>query len=200
MQKLYCYVDESGQYSTAHFGRRRVFVVAVAVFEEDREMLEKACERYERESGEGKRKWSHCNSESRLTYLQLVFADQRFYNSLCFSHSEPPLKPEFDTRTILSIAKAIWWRKPEGDYTSEIYIDGISKSKQSEYARELRKIGIRVKRVHKARDESYALIRLADSLAGLARAALENQEGEEASLLGQAMRRGASLSCKKTAH
>ena len=41
VQHLYCYVDESGQDPTAHDGRRRIFIVAVALFESNRDELEK---------------------------------------------------------------------------------------------------------------------------------------------------------------
>ena len=58
-----------------------------------------------------------------------------------------------------------------------------STRKQTEYANELRKIGVHVRRVHRAKDESHALIRLADALAGLAREAAEGNE--EAALLLQ---------------
>jgi hypothetical protein len=32
MHKLYCYVDESGQDTTAQPGRERIFIVALAMF------------------------------------------------------------------------------------------------------------------------------------------------------------------------
>ena len=115
-------------------------------------------------------------------------ADEQFKHALCYSRHVPPLRPEFDARTILSIAKAVQWKHPQSDYTSDIYVDGISELKQTEYANELRKVGIHVRRVHRAKDESSALIRLADALAGLAREAAEGDE-EAAFLLQRAMRR-----------
>ena len=188
-QRLYCYVDESGQDSTAKNKRERIFIVAVAVFEDDREVIEKACEQFERESGKRHLKWHKSNPESRMTYWRMILADDRFKHALCYSRHVPPLRPEFDARTILSIAKAVQWKQPQPDYTSDIYVDGISESKQIEYANELRKVGIHVRRVHRAKDESHALVRLADALAGLAREAAEGNE-EAALLLQRASRRG----------
>jgi hypothetical protein len=169
MQKLYCYVDESGQDTIAARDAEPFFLVAVAVFDTNRDELEGACKGFERESGKGTRKWHKSNHESRMTYLRLVFADERFRRSLCYTHSRPIEQTDFDARTILGIAKAIRWRGPDDDYTSDVYIDGITQTKQGEYAKELRAIGVHVRRVHRARDDHNPLIRLADALAGLAR-------------------------------
>lgn len=189
MQKLYCYVDESGQDTHARTHKERVFVVAVAVLEENRAELEKACEQYEHQSGKGKRKWHTGNRESKLAYWRLIVGDDRFKRVLCYSVTRPLAKPNYDAQTVLGIVKAIHWRKPDPDYTSDIYVDGISQTKQTEYANELRKVGVSVRRVHRARDESSTLIRLADALAGLAREVAENNE-ESKALMRQAMRRG----------
>ena len=190
MHKLYCYVDESGQDTVAQPGQIRIFIIAVAVFETNRAELEQACEAYEVKSGKGKRKWNHCNPESRRNYIRMVVDDRRFQGGLCYFQSDPPRQPEFDACTITGIAKAIQWKQHDLNYTSEIYVDGISGAKQAEYARELRRIGVHVHRVHRARDESYALIRLADALAGLVRAAIAGKDQEAAELLRKATRKG----------
>ena len=182
-------MDESGQDTGARHDKERVFVVAVAVFEENKAELERACIQYERESGKGKRKWHTGNRESKLTYIRLIVSDERFKRALCYSVTKPTAKPDYDLLTIVGIAKAVQWRGPQADYTSDIYIDGISETKQTEYANELRKVGVHVRRVHQARDESYALIRLADALAGLAREVVEKNE-ESAALMKQAIRKG----------
>ena len=65
----------------------------------------------------------------------------------------------------------------------------ISKTKQVEFAIELRKLGVHVRRVHLARDESYSLIRLADAFAGLVRGAEEKDE-QYALLRKHAQRKG----------
>lgn len=189
MRKLYCYVDESGQDTTAQSGRERIFIVAVAVFEDDLEALEQACKKYEIQSGKRQSKWRKTNPESRAAYWQMIISDEQFKRTLCYSRTIPPLNAEFDARTILSIAKAILWHRPGTDYTSDIYVDGISVSKQVDYANELRKIGIHVHRVRRAVDEKSALIRLADALAGLAREAAGGNQVAEA-ILRQAMKRG----------
>jgi len=77
-----------------------------------------------------------------------ILADEQFKHALCYSRHVPPLRPEFDARTVLSIAKAAQWKRPQPDYTSDIYVDGISESKRIEYANELRKVGVHVRRMH----------------------------------------------------
>ncbi len=188
--RLYCYVDESGQDSTAHDARKRIFVVAVAIFEADRELLCTILDNYEAQSGKGRRKWNSTNVESRLTYWQLISADDKFKRVLYFSQEEPPYRPEFDARTIISIAKALRMRQPDGDYSADIYVDGISETKQTHYANELRSIGVKVHRVRRAKkNENGALIRLADALAGLAREAAEGNTDAQL-LLVRAGKRG----------
>src|SRR5689334_546704 len=104
MDKLYCYVDESGQDTTAQPGRQRVFIVAVAIFATDQALLGRVCEEYEQASGKGKAKWNQARPKRRLAYLQRVINDDRFYQTLCYSQLYLPLKPQFDADTIASIA------------------------------------------------------------------------------------------------
>jgi Protein of unknown function (DUF3800) len=189
MQHLYCYVDESGQDSTTHDKRPRIFIVAVALFEESRHTLEQRCIQFERESGKRKQKWRKANRESRMTYWRLIVSDSLFHKTLCYSQSIPPMEPEFDARTILGIAKAINWKNPDADYTSDIYVDRISDAMKVAYANELRKIGVHVRKVRRLRDDNSALIRLADALAGLAREAAEGYP-EAVMILRQAVSRG----------
>ena len=150
--------------------------------------LKNLCIQYEHESGKRKLKWNKTNRESRMTYWRLIIADVNFRGTLCYTQSTPPLDPEFDARTLLSIAKAINWKSRAIHYTSDIYVDGISDKMKIAYANELRKIGVRVRQVRSLRDENSALIRLADSLAGLAREASEGNP-EAVVILRQALKR-----------
>jgi hypothetical protein len=186
-RKLYCYADESGQDTQAQPGRQQVFVVSIAIFDEKRDELEKVCQGYEQASGKRK-KWNKTRQRNRLDYIRRIIADPRFQDTLCYSISHPITHPDYDARTILGIAKAVKWKQPVDPYTVEVYVDGISGAKQSEYSLELRGLGIKVRRVHPARDESYPLIRLADAIAGLAREATEGSI-EAAALLNQAIRK-----------
>ena len=145
---------------------------------------------YERVSGKKKRKWSGCERESKMAFVRMVIEDDLFKRAICFSVTRYASKTDYDLRTIVSIAKAIQWHRPDDDYDIEIYIDGLTTPKRAEYALELRKLGVRVRRIHLARDESYALIRLADAIAGLTRESAEGKE-DAVKLVYRGMRRSA---------
>ena len=188
--KLYCYVDESGQHTATRLDKAHIFVVAVVIVEaEQRDELETTCLGYERTSGKKKRKWSACERESKMAFVNMIIEDDRFKRSLCYSVTRFVSEVDYDLRTMVSIAKSIQTHHPGDDYKADIYIDGISKTKQVEFAIELRKLGVHVRRVHLARDESYSLIRLADAFAGLVRGAEEKDE-QYALLRKHAQRKG----------
>lgn len=178
MRKLYCYVDESGQHTAAQPGRESVFVVAVAAFEDNRDMLIEACTQYERESGKRRRKWRTADREAKMTYTRMIFTDKRFVDTLSYYVVRGPEKIDFDESTIEGIVRTIELRGAEDEYTAELHIDGLTASKRTEYSVELRRRGLRIRRVHLASDDHDPLIRLADALAGLAR---EAEEGEKES-------------------
>ncbi len=64
MQKLYCYVDESGQDTEG-----KLFLVSVVVLDRDRELIQQHLGGVERRSCKGNRKWFHTNEKRRLAYI-----------------------------------------------------------------------------------------------------------------------------------
>jgi len=138
--KLFCYVDESGQHTATNSDRSHIFVVATAIFEGAlRDEAEQVCLMYEHKSGKKKRKWSACERENKVAFVRMIIDDDRFKRSAFVSVMRIVGQYDYDVRTILSIAKAVRMYQLTEDYTIDIYIDGISKTKQVEYARELRK-------------------------------------------------------------
>lgn len=170
MQKLYAYIDESGQDTAG-----RIFIVAAVVItnSDAKNDLFRLCEALEQLSGKGNAKWKKAKSGRRLEYLRRVFTEKRFHGRLryaVFSNSS-----EYDLATIKGIAKVIQWEQPP-DTTNIILVDGLSKTKRQEYAQELRKLGIRIYKIRGvAKDENDALIRLADALAGFIRDVLDEK-------------------------
>lgn len=170
MQKLYCYVDESGQDTEG-----RLFVVAVVVLGSDKEALFAACEQFEQVSGKGKFKWGKAEHKRRMDYLRRVFADSRFKENLryCIFRNTTG----YDQATITAIARAIQSRKPTDSFTTLVYVDGLTKTKKQEYSRELRKLGVPTYKVQGVtKDENNALTRLADAIAGFVRDVLDGNE------------------------
>lgn len=185
MQKIYAYADENGQDTMG-----RVFIVGVVVLvdSQHKEVLSSACEAFEVASGKGKAKWGKSRPRKRLDYLRRVLADPRFRGKLRYSVFEHG--KDYDLATIMAIAKAIHWSKLH-DFTSLVYVDGLSKTKRPEYAQQLRRLGIPTQKVRGVmKDENDALIRLADTLAGFIRDALDKGTGEEHAIYTRARRKG----------
>jgi len=83
---------------------------------------------------------------------------------------------DFLPSTILTTARAITTHV-EGDYKAVIFVDGLRKSQTQWFGKELRHLRIRTEKVRGVRkEESDALMRLADAIAGFVRAALSGQE------------------------
>lgn len=183
MHKLFCYVDESGQDTQG-----RLFVVAVVVLAENRDELERRCLQYETESKKGSRKWNKSDPDHRLTYLRKIFNDTDFKGAFCVRVAREIERTQFDEITIATIARTLQLKNPETAPRSEIFVDGLSKSMQAVYATQLRRHGIMGARIHRVRDESNPLVRLADALAGFVREATQEERESSTSLLLQAVR------------
>jgi hypothetical protein len=78
MQKLYCYVDETGQDTVAQDGKKlALFVVGVVVVNTDQHLLENACSLYEKETGKGMVPWHKAKYAAHLSFMRTVVADRR---------------------------------------------------------------------------------------------------------------------------
>ena len=168
-QKIYCYVDESGQDTSANPNREQIFVVAVTIVDKNRDEIERLCEQYETISKKGKFKWGKANRIARLRYLKLIFADDRFKDALRYVVFGN-VKKQFDETTVRAIARAVLWSSPKFPYAALVYVDGLSREKRHSYSARLRNLGVSVYQVRGvAQDESSPLTRLADALAGFVR-------------------------------
>ncbi len=73
-----------------------------------------------------------------------------------------------------------------------MYIDALSKTKRVEYGRHLHRLGLPARKVHGvAKEESNALIRLADAVAGFVRDAVGGQDQKTIALFESGQRCGA---------
>ncbi len=184
MQKFTCFVDESGQDT-----KGQLFVVAIAIFRDDGEVLSSTCEQFERESGKGKFKWGKAEYRRRNEYLRRVFAHKSFEG--CLRYAVFQQTTDYDRATIQAIARVLRDQSAGQPYCAIVHVDGLSKTKEREYTRELRKLGVRVRKVRGvAKDENNALTRLADAIAGFVRDVLEGAGGELQTLFAEASRAG----------
>jgi hypothetical protein len=170
MQKLYVYVDETGQDARSDF-----FFVSVIIAHEDRDALIKLLEQIEQATGKGRRKWMDARHKQRLAYIQRVITTPLFKGRLFYAAY--PSKTDFLTRTVLATARAITVFAEE-DYKATVLIDGLQNAQVQWVGTEWRRLHIRTRKVRGVRkEEANELMRLADCVCGFVRAALTgNQE------------------------
>ncbi|MFH1192639.1 MAG: DUF3800 domain-containing protein [bacterium] len=165
MNKIYCYVDESGQDTEG-----KLFIVAVIITKSERDEIIKELENIEKISNKGTRKWFRTNKERRKFYIKGILANKLFEGKIFYSKYEDT-KAYVDL-TILTTAKTII-HKTKDVYKATVLVDGLKKTERFKFASGLRKLNIRVRKVRGINDQSDIIIRLADSIAGFTRDYLE---------------------------
>jgi hypothetical protein len=177
-EKLYCYVDETGQDT-----KGRLFIVSVVVTGETRDEFLTRCEELEETTGKEKFTGGKAKNDRRLAYLRAVCSDRRFQGALCYAIFRKTT--DYDSATIETIARAFHGQESKDDSAS-IFVDGLAKTKCREYTVRLRKLGVVIQKVRGVRkDENNALTRLADAVAGFVRDVEEGQGGEAKTLFNQ---------------
>jgi hypothetical protein len=167
MQKLYCYVDETGQDTEGAF-----FLVALVLTSKERDDLRKLLLRAEADSRKGKLKWKKATRQQKSAYIRAVLNAAAFQGKLFYS--------QFSGTTayldciIDSIARGVV-QKAQTSYKASIFIDGLGKHERRIVAVQLRRRGIHIEKVRGLRDEVDEFIRLADALAGFMRDWLEGE-------------------------
>lgn len=182
MQKLYAYVDESGQDTLGE-----LFIVSVVITEKRREKLIRKLECIEKTSQKGRRKWVKARLGQRTAYIKGVLKIPSLKDKLIYSIYRKTT--EYLSCTVITTAQAISFHV-EGEYKAVIFVDGLRKSQVKWFGSELRHLHIRTEKVKGVRkEENDTLTRLADALAGFVRAAIEGQENL-ASLFKKARKEG----------
>lgn len=164
-KKLYCYVDETGQDTEGRF-----FIVVTLLVGSERDHLEHFLEEIERESGKGKRKWIKTRAKEREKYLEIALTP-KYLKGKIFYRIQKDTKA-YEEQTVITIEQAIHQYTSFNrvkDYKITVVIDGLSKKGEQRVGSALRRAGIKIRKVRGGRDESTALLRLADMVAGLLR-------------------------------
>ena len=180
-QKLYAYVDESGQDTHGKF-----FIVGVVVTEENRDAVLKELEAIEEESGKHTIKWHRARPQHREKYMTLVARSSLLKNQAFFDTFT--LTKQYIALSSYATARAIL-RKAEENYSASIFVDGFNKRELEKFEHGLKELRIKKRKLRGVRrDENNALIRFADAVCGLVRDAGESERAAE--LLKQLMRSG----------
>lgn len=184
-QKIYCYVDETGQDT-----KGRLFLVSVIVGDKERDELRKVVEQIEEKTGKRLMKWQKTSHNIRVAYLERLMQENILKGKVCFSVYKQT--QAYVDLTILTVAKSIL-RKAKNDYKASVFVDGLDKTEIRKFTAGLRKLHIHTRKVRGLRDESDALIRLADAFCGFLRDYMEGKEYTK-ELYGQASRKGILVS------
>ena len=168
MQKLYCYVDETGQDTDG-----AMFLESIVLTEDERERLVHLLYEIEEQSGKGLVKWHKTSLEAKIGYLQRIFNTPAFSRS--FFYAVYRNTKEYLDLTIFATAKAIRQRIRDEDYRVTVIVDGMEHFEVLKFGASLRRLGIWTRKVRGVRDEGDCFIRLADAIAGFVRDALEGQ-------------------------
>ncbi len=182
-EKLYCYVDETGQDT-----KGQTFIVSVAIVSDDsqREAALQRCMTIEHDTGKGRRKWTKTRPQQRVSYIQNILAESLFQGDLFFSvYSGSTDYLPLTTHTIALAVQSHTHR----DYKLTVLFDGLPKSLQRKVGGLLRREGVSIRKVRGVNEENDALSRLADAICGFVRAGLEGK-APYAAMLEDALRQG----------
>lgn len=169
MQKIYCFVDESGQDTEG-----RLFIVSLLVTSHAiKDELERKLLAIEEESGKKTAKWHVASFHNRMKYLEQIVRLPLLHKSLFYSTHQST--KAYSDLTTYSIARAINLKTEKEPNQSFIFIDGFSDAECRKVKKGLHLLNIRYKKVRGVTDESNAFIRLADALAGFLRDCFERQ-------------------------
>lgn len=161
-QKLYAFVDESGQDT-----KGRIFIVSVLVLGKEKDFLSVVLEEKERTSGKKNVKWNKSRPALRKAYLEEILRLSQLKGKIFVEHFTDAKK--YLELTSYSTAKAIL-RSAGENYKVTIFVDGLKGGELSVFTKGLRALRIRTKKVRGVKkDENNPYIRLVDAICGLAR-------------------------------
>ena len=186
--KLFCYVDESGQDTQG-----QIFIVSVVIVETMRDEVRALCEVIERGTHKQRLKWYDSSHKARMAYIQRVLDLLPATVELCFASYQHSL--DYLPMTVETVASAVRVAMDQRPQTMTTYkittlIDGLPKSQERVVGTLLRQQGIRIDKVRGVKkDETDALIRLADAVCGFVRLALTGR-AEAQAIFNDAMANG----------
>jgi len=160
-QKLYCYVDESGQDTKSD-----IFVVVAIVNDNNQEKIRAQLLLLEKQTKIKATKWHKTSNVIKYEFLKEQMARKILSGDIYFGRFPKPI-PYF--LPIIEVLEKAIKLKAKNNYTSNVYIDSIDKKKSLELTNALRVKNIKLTLVKSRKDESEPVIRLADRWAGYIR-------------------------------
>lgn len=171
-QKIYVYVDESGQDDTSKY-----FIVVASVSVADQELLRKQLLDVEAEAKTHALKWNKLKHDRRMKYLALILGRKIAYGHVFIGRYPKPVPYFYPVASVIERAiKQIAQEK----YTALVHVDGANKTVAIALTNALRANGISLRMVRGKTDQGEVLIRFADIWAGCIRSALLNENDSKA--------------------
>ena len=168
IQKLYCFVDETGQ--DAGSG---VFIVVCIVILGNPESLDLLLIELENKMGIGITKWHKTQHLRRLAFL-VNFVEKMYKNiKVYYGLFKKPINYQIST---LKVIQKCLDNYLEIKFEAVVYIDGINTVSAKKFTKDLRNKKFYLKLVKGIKDESMSLIRLADRWAGCLRLVIEGNQ------------------------
>lgn len=135
-QKIYCYVDETGQDTAG-----KLFLVSVIIQCSDLDEADQKLKDIEKQSDKKKRKWKISSPKQRISYIQQTIESNLFQNSIFFAKYEDT--KAYVPLTILTTANAILAKvKKEKEYKANVWVDGLRKTERRRFSAGLRKLQV----------------------------------------------------------
>lgn len=177
MNKIYCFVDETGQDTVG-----KLFIVVIVVIRNlFIDEIRQGLSNIENITGKHKSKWGKTKHEIRSRYikstLKLIKKSGHVYYASFFQTKE------YVALTAFALAQAISIHSDKLPTESTIIIDGLKSAEQTKVSKLMKIFNIKYAKIRGARDESEPVLRLADSIAGLVRDAEEKNDFFEKLLL-----------------
>lgn len=176
-QKLYCYIDETGQDVGSDF-----FITVAIVSEKDQHAFRNDLSVIEQKTKIFKRKWYRAGYHQRLDFMTRILENEGKFCCCFYIVRKKPVN--FFLSWLEIVEKALFFVAAE-NYSAQVCVDGIDNKKAQQLTSALRSKGIKLSFVKTAQDERDSCIRLADRVVGLIRTAKE-QGGEYLKLLSKA--------------
>jgi hypothetical protein len=168
MQKLYCYVDETGQDTQG-----ALFVVAAVIAGAERERVRDLLRHMEQVSGKGQKKWTRATRPQRHAYMERVVQTAELRGRLFYTRFSQTT--DYLPCVLHTTARALTTTAAGQPYQATVLIDGLRREERPRIGLGLRQLRVAAKKIRGLRDESDEFIRLADATAGFVRDYIEGQ-------------------------
>ncbi len=180
-KKLYCFVDETGQDAGS-----QLFIVAAVVAWDDVPALRASLMELEKELTIGSKKWHKLRQQSRMQFME-AFLREKYPNlKIYFGRFKKPTLYYFPTLEVVEKALGSFNQTVQ----AVVSIDGLDAISAKKMTNALRSKHLQLKLVKGWRDESEALIRLADRWAGCLRLAFIDHNKDCETLVSRAEKKG----------